>query len=69
MDWGVDEIFAELFAGMGCASVYDGNPAGELVAIIGGEEYGPRDTLATIGLYGGWYNVDFRPGDLVHATL
>lgn len=63
LDWGVNKTFMELFSCRDCASACDGNPASELVADIGGEEYGPWDTPASFGLYGGWYTVKFRPGE------
>lgn len=64
LDWGVDKSFTELFLCMDCASAYDGNPAAQFVADIGGEEYGQEDTLASIGLYSGWYTIKFRLGEL-----
>ena len=59
----------ELFLCMDCASAYNGNPVNELVAIIGGEEYGPEDTLASIGLYCGWCTIEFRPGEFGACVL
>ena len=57
-------MFAELFACLDCALVYNGNPWGKLVAIIGEDTYGLCKTPALIGLYGGWYTIKFRCGKL-----
>ena len=62
-------MFVEFFVHMDCVLAYDDIPWGELIAIIGEDKYGPRDTLASIGLYGGWYTIEFRPGELSGCHL
>ena len=57
-------MFTELFAQLDCALACDGNLASELFAIIGEDKHGLRETPASIGLYGGWYTIKFRPGKL-----
>ena len=60
-------MFAELFVHLDCASAYDGNPWGELVAVIGEDEYVPHKTPASIRLFGWWYTIKFRPSKLMHV--
>lgn len=61
-------MFAELFAHLNCALAYDSNQVGDLAAIKREDKYGPRETLASIGLYSGWYTVAFRPSKLEYVT-
>ncbi len=62
--WGVDETLAELFARHPCKGNFEGNPSGRFRAVVDGVAYGPNRTPGTIGLYGGRYTVEFRPGEL-----
>lgn len=48
-----------------CVSAYDGNPWGEVGAIIGEDEHGLHEIPASIRLYGGWYTIKFRPSKLM----
>ena len=57
-------MFAELFAHLDCALAYDGNPWDELVVIIREDTYGPDETPVSIGMYGWWYTIEFRPSKL-----
>ena len=63
--WGMDKTLAELFARHSAAEGFDGNPMGvfRAITIISEEEYGPNETPAAIGLYGGRYTVRFYPGE------
>ena len=60
--WGVDETLVELFARHPSKSNFEGNPNDRFRAIIDGVAYGPNRTPGAIGLYGGRYTVEFRPG-------
>jgi len=63
--WGMDETLAELFARHSNSPGFEGNPMGRFTAEIEGERFGPNQTLAKIGLFGGRYTIVFRPGELV----
>ena len=67
--WGMDETVAELFARHPQASNFDGNPVSLFCAKIGGNEYGPDETLSTIGLYGGRYTVVVYPGECILGAV
>ena len=50
-------MVVELFAQLERVLDYDGNPESRLVVRIGEAQYGPEESLASIGLYGGEYLV------------
>lgn len=60
--WGVDETLAELFARHPSKGSFEGNPEDRFRAFVDGVAYGPNHTPGAIGLYGGRYTVEFRPG-------
>ena len=62
--WGVDETLAELFARHSDSSEFEGNPMERFMAEIEGARFGPNQTPATIGLFGGRYTIVFQPGEL-----
>ena len=61
--WGIDETLAELFARHPSAGDFEGNPMDVFRGVIGGRAYGPNQTPGSLGLYGGRYTVEFRPGE------
>ena len=61
--WGMDETLSELFARHPCAEDFEGNAMERFRAVIDEREYGPDQTPRDIGLYGGRYTVEFRPGE------
>ncbi len=60
--WGVDETLLELFARHLQAANFVGNPMDRFRAVINGRAHGPNQTPRSIGLYGGRYTIEFRPG-------
>ena len=60
--WGVDETLAELFARHPSKGRFEGNLKKRFRAVVDGVAYGPNRTPGAIGLYGGRYTVEFRPG-------
>mgnify|MGYP006193468203 FL=1 len=60
--WGIDETLAELFARHPSMGSFEGNPKNRFRAVVDGVAYGPDRTPGAIGLYGGQYTVEFRPG-------
>ena len=60
--WGIDETLAELFACHPSMGSFEGNPKNRFRAVVDGVAYGPDRTPMAIGLYGGRYTVEFRPG-------
>ena len=63
--WGMDETLAELFTRHPNSPGFEGNPMGQITAEIEGARFGPNQTLAKIGLFGGRYTIVFQPGELV----
>ena len=61
--WGIDETLAELFARHPSADDFEGNPMDVFRGVIDGRAYGPNQTPRSLGLYGGRYTVEFRPGE------
>jgi hypothetical protein len=43
--------------------VFEGNPMDRFRGVIDGRAYGPNQSPRSIGLYGGWYTIKFRPGE------
>jgi hypothetical protein len=62
--WGIDETLAELFAHHPLADDFEGNPMDVFRGVIDGRAYGLNQTPRSLGLYGGWYTIEFRPGEL-----
>ena len=56
---------AELFANHPNSPGFEGNPMGRFTVEIEGERFGPNQTPAKIGLFGGQYTKVFQPGELV----
>ena len=67
--WGMDETLAELFAHHPNSPWFEGNPMGRFTAEIEGERFGPNQTPAKIGLFGGRYTIVFRTGSWSHTTV
>ena len=63
--WGVDETLAELFTRHSASAGFEGNPMGRFTAEGEGEKFGPNQTPAKMGLFGGRYTIVFRPGEFV----
>ena len=57
-------MVTELFSHLERAPRYDGNPEADLIAMIGGEKYRPKEMPELIGLYSGKYIMAFEPGEL-----
>jgi hypothetical protein len=60
--WGIDETLVELFAPHPSVDDFKGNPMDAFRGVIDGRAYGPNQTPRSMGLYGGWYTIEFRPG-------
>ena len=58
-----DETLAELFARHPSKGSFEGNPNDRFRAVVDGVAYGPSRTPGALGLYGGRYTVEFRPGE------
>ena len=54
---------SELFARHPQAADFAGNPMDRFRAVINGRAHGPNQTPRSIGLYGGRYTIEFRPGE------
>jgi hypothetical protein len=63
--WGIDKTMAELFARHPSADDFGGNPMDVFRGVINGCAYGPNQTPRSMGLYGGWYMIEFCPGEFV----
>jgi hypothetical protein len=63
--WGIDETLAELVARHPAADNFEGNPMDVFRGVINGRAYGPNQMPRSLGLYGGRYTIEFRPGELV----
>jgi hypothetical protein len=63
--WGIDEMLAELFACHLLADDFKGNPMDRFRGVIDGRAHGPNQTPRSMGLYGGRYMIEFRPGKFV----
>ncbi len=61
--WGMDETMAELFECHPYADDFKGNLMDIFRGVIDGRAYGPNQTPRIIGLYGGRYTIEFRPGE------
>ena len=61
--WGMDETLSELFARHPSSEDFEGNPMGMFQAVIEERTFGPDQTPRDIGLYGGRYTIEFRPGE------
>ena len=67
---GMDEMLAELFARHSDSSGFEGNPMRRFTAEIEGARFGPDQTPAKIGLFGGRYTIVFRLGEFtVHPCV
>ena len=58
----MDETLAELFARHPSCCCFEGNLMDAFYAVIADEEYGADETPESLGLYGGWYTIEFHPG-------
>jgi hypothetical protein len=63
--WGVDKTLAELFVRHPSSVDFKGNPMDRFLGVIDGRAYGQNQTPRSLGLYGGQYMIEFRPGKLV----
>ncbi len=61
--WGMDEMLAELFMRHPLVDDFEGNPMDRFRGVIDGRAYGPNQTPRSMGLYGGRYTIEFRPGE------
>ncbi len=61
--WGIDEMLMELFARHPWLDDFEGNPMDRFRGVIDGRAYGPNRTPRSMGLYGGRYTIEFRPGE------
>ena len=64
---GGEETFTDLFACLGCALNFDGNPYNELSVLIMTvlDEYNPGELPASIRLHEAYYTVVFRTGEFL----
>jgi hypothetical protein len=62
---GIDEMLAELFVRHPSADDFEGNPMDVFRGVIDGHAYGPNQMPRSLGLYRGWYMIEFHPGELV----
>ena len=62
--WGVDKRLAELFARHPSADDFEAYHMDMFRGVIDGRVYRPNQTPRSLGLYGGWYTIEFRPGEL-----
>ena len=67
--WGIDNTLVELFARHDYTVQYEGNPADEFCAVVGGVGHGPDKMLEMIGMYGGRLLITFFPGEWIHMWL
>jgi hypothetical protein len=67
--WGVNKTLVELFAHHPSVDDFEGNPMDWFWGVINGREYGPNQTPWSMGLYGGRYTVEFRPGEFVRVWV
>ena len=56
-------MLVELFACHPNAADFEGNPMEVFRGVIHSRAYGPNQTPWSIGLYGGQYTIEFRPGE------
>jgi hypothetical protein len=67
--WGIDETLSELFARHLSAANFVGSPMDRFRGVIDGHAHGPNQTPRSLGLYGGRYMTEFRPGESARASV
>jgi predicted metal-dependent hydrolase len=67
--WGIDKTLLELFARHLLAADFAGNPMDRFRGVIDGRAHGPNQTPRLLGLYGGWYTIEFRPGESARVSV
>jgi hypothetical protein len=65
----MDETLAELFVCHPSTDDFEVNPMDIFQGVIDDHAYGPNLTPRTIGLYGGRYTIEFRPGEFLRERV